>query len=141
MTGSTSGIARSSRTTTPLWQTALLAFVAAAIANSVLYFIANALLAEPVSVPAEMGVVNVISITISTLVGTVGALIAFAVVKRFTRRPARIFPIVAVGALIVSMAGPFGTPGLALSTRLVLALMHVIAAAIIVPLFMTYARD
>ncbi len=141
MTGNTSGIARSSRVRTPLWQTVLMAFIAAAIANIVLFFIANAILSEPVSVPAEMGVVNVVSITISTLVGTLGALLAFVLIKRFTRHPARTFLIVAVVALIVSMAGPFGSAGIALSTRLVLALMHIIAAAIIVPLLMPHAQD
>ncbi len=141
MTGSTSGIARSSRVRTPLWQTTLIAFIAAAIANIVLFFIANALLPQPVSIPAEMGAINIVSITISSLVGTLGALVAFVLIKRFTRHPARIFLIVSILALIVSMAGPFGSPGIALSTRLVLALMHVVAAAIIVPLLMAHAQD
>ncbi len=141
MTGNTSGIARPAGTNAPLWQIALRAFAAAAIANIAVYFIANAVLSEPLSVPAEMGVVNIVSITLSTLVGTIGAVIALVLIKRFMRHPGRTFQVVAVVALIVSLAGPFGVAGIALATRLVLALMHIIAATIIVGLLTPHTRD
>ncbi len=124
-----------------LWQTGLIAFAAAAIANLALYGLANALLAEPLRVPPEVGVVNVLSVVISTLAGTVGALVTFTLVKRFARRPAGTFQLLALIALIVSMAGPLGAPGIALATRLVLALMHIVTAAIIVALFIPRTRE
>ncbi len=124
-----------------LWQMGLIAFAAAAIANLALYTLANALLAEPLRVPPEVGAVNVLSVVISTLAGTVGALVTFTLVKHFARRPVGTFQLLALIALIVSMAGPLGVPEIELATRLVLALMHIVTAAIIVAVFIPRARQ
>jgi hypothetical protein len=72
-----------------------------------------------------------------TVVGVLGAVIAFAIVGRLARRPVRTFQIVAVVALVLSFLpdiGLFatGAPGATLPAVLVLMLMHIVAAVVAV---------
>lgn len=64
-----------------------------------------------------------------TAIGVVLAL-AFA---HWARRPARTFAAVTIVLTLVSFAGPITTGYATTGTRLVLALTHVVAAAIVIP--------
>ena len=53
-------------------------------------------------------------------------------IKRFARRPARTYVVTTLVLVAVSLVGPLGGVG-PLSTRIALAVAHLIAAAIVIP--------
>jgi hypothetical protein len=65
------------------------------------------------------------------LSGLVASLVLFALSK-FTKNSIKIFSIIGFVFLVVSMAGPFGTPNLPTGMRITLALMHLIAGSVII---------
>jgi hypothetical protein len=71
--------------------------------------------------------------------GAVGAVVIFAVISRFTRRPIRVFLGVAAVGLLVSFL-PIALAGATGSSAAALALMHVVAAATNVGLLATLDR-
>lgn len=120
---------------------ALLAAVAAAIANVLVYFIASGVGFIPQSflirmtsgeMPFTVGLV-----AITSVVGAVGAAIIFAVIGLFVRRPVRLFRIVAAVVLVLSFAMPLTIPGAPLAMILSLEVMHVVAWAVIFGLLTT----
>jgi hypothetical protein len=78
----------------------------------------------------------------SSAFAAVGAGLVLALLTRFSRQPVRLFIIVSAVVLVLSyipllqlgMADPPEYPGTTGGTLSVLGLMHVVAAAIIVPL-------
>jgi hypothetical protein len=123
---------------------ALLAAVAAAVANSLIFFGASALGFIPQSVliptaggesPLTLGMV-----AISSVIGVMGAAAVFAVIALFVRHPVRLFRIVAVLVLVLSFATPLTIPGVPLSMILSMEAMHVAAWAVIVGLLTNLAR-
>lgn len=118
-----------------LWLAALAAAGIAAIANIAIWLLAGAL-AVPLNiqvggpqspvVPLGAGPVIVMSVVPALL----GAALLW-LLNRFTARPRLVFQVVAVVVLLLSLAGPLLLP-VALANKLVLSLMHVVAAAVIV---------
>ena len=128
-----------------LW-VALLAMLAAIAANLVLYVVAGTLFPAVAAWPGA-GPGQIVGATVAYLLFGV---IALAVIARCTSRPARHFLIVAVVGLVLSLALPigvgfgYGAPGQPpadTATVLTLSLMHVVAFAISVPLFVRLALD
>lgn len=124
---------------------ALVAAVAAAVGNLLLFFVAGAALANPLEI--QMGgpgsPVVPLSATPIILTSTIPAFVAagfLALLGRFTRRPFLIFQVVAVVFLVLSLGGPLSLP-VATSTKVVLSLMHVIAAAAIVGVLSRMGRE
>jgi len=81
--------------------------------------------------------------------GVLGAVLVFAILRRFARRPVRIFRVVAVIVLVLSFVPdlwllaardrlPF--PGATLQSVATLMFMHVVAAAIAVGMLTTTGR-
>jgi hypothetical protein len=68
----------------------------------------------------------------ATVPPAIGAAILLAILNRFTSRPIRIFHWIAAIVLLVSFGGPLFLPPLGTSTRIVLSIMHVVAAGAIV---------
>ena len=123
-----------------LWATPLAA-VAATVGNAVLYFIASALGAMPQDfVVQDSGPITVTPVVLSSLIGTAGAAVVFAIVALLSRWPIRTFRIVAAVVLVLSFATPLTIPGAPLSMILTLELMHVVAAVIITGMLTTLAR-
>ena len=75
-----------------------------------------------------------------TVMGVVAAAIVFAVLGRFSARPIRLFPIVALVALVLSFAPTFGIAGAGTAYIGTLLLMHVVAALAAIGFFTTLAR-
>lgn len=119
-----------------------LAGVAAAAANAVVFYVGVALglVSESVGV-ANGEPLAVSAVVISTLVPALFGTVLFAVLGRFTRRPVRIFRIVAVVVLVLSLVTPFTIPGITAGMILVLLLMHVVAAAVITGVLTAGGRD
>jgi hypothetical protein len=111
---------------------ALVAAVATALVNTLVYYAASALGAIPhrVILPAPVnGPLSVGLVVVASLVGVLAAAIVFAVIGVAARRPVRLFRIVATVALVVSLLMPATIPGAPVSMILSLMLMHVVAWA------------
>lgn len=114
-----------------VWRGGLIALVASLVVNHIIRLIAVALLnPDPGFVPLTTWA----PVTMFTIIGVVGATIVYALLRRFTANPNRIFTTVAIVVFVVmlipdiifalnpaaSMA-PGTTPG----TMAALALMHI----------------
>ncbi|PSK63528.1 hypothetical protein B0E53_04535 [Micromonospora sp. MH33] len=120
----------------PIWLVSVLAGLAAATATE-LYGLA----ARAVGVPMQAGNIGAstsgpvtigmfaMGTAISVFCGTVLAVL----LARYARRPARIYLWTTIALTAVSMAGPYLAGATATSTKLMLALAHIIAAAIVIP--------
>ena len=124
---------------------ALLAALAAAVANTLVYFAASALgtISQDVLLPSPMGVspLTVGLVATTSVIGTVGAAVVFAIIGLFARRPVRLFRIVATVVLVLSSVMPATVPGVPMAMRLSLAVMHVVAWAVSVGVLTTLARQ
>jgi hypothetical protein len=123
-----------------------LSMLAASAANLGLYAAAGRLFPEvaawPGAGPGQIAGATFVYLLIGTIV--------FAVITRISTRPARHYWIVATIGLLLSMGlpisagfgyGPPGTPTARAPTVLTLGLMHIVAFAISVPLFIRLALD
>jgi hypothetical protein len=121
-----------------------LATVAATLANLVLRAIAVAVLDIP---QPEFEPLQVRAVIVSTVGGVIAAGIVFAIVVRLARDPARAFVIIAAVALLLSLYAPLSLgladppedPGTDAGSVGTLMLMHVVAAAIAVPVLISRA--
>lgn len=122
-----------------LWWASLLAGIAAIVANVLIYFIASAAGAIPQSVliPGMNQPITVVLVILNSFVPAILAAVLLALLNRFTRRPVRIFRIIAAVLLVLSFANPLTLPGAPLAMILALDLMHIVAAAIIVGVLTT----
>ena len=123
-----------------LW-VAPLAAVVAAIVNAIIFALADAagLFPDDVLLTSgqPMGLGPVVSVTI---IGVVGAVIVYALIGRFSRRPIRLFTIVAAVVLVLSFASPLSIPGAGAGYIAALELLHITTAAIAVGLLTRLAR-
>ncbi len=127
-----------------LWWVGLLAIVASSGANLLVYAIAVGLFAGP----REFPMLSPGSVITSTAVYLTFAVIAYAVVGRFARRPIWLFRRIAVVALLLSFIMPISAgAGMIVdaqadvATVLTLIIMHIVAAGISVSLLTTLARE
>jgi len=128
-----------------LWVSPL-AMLVATVSNLGLYSAAGRLFPE-VSAWSGAGPGQIVGANIVYLIA--GAIV-FALVARFSSRPARHFLIIATVGLLLSLwlplsaafgYGPPGTPAASVVTAVTLSLMHVISFLITVPLFIRLALD
>jgi hypothetical protein len=123
---------------------ALLAALAAAVANTLVYLAASALgtISQGVLLPSPMGVspLTVGLVATTSVIGAIGAAIVFAVIGLFARRSVRLFRIVAAAVLVLSFVPPATIPGAPLAMRITLGVMHVVAWALSVGVLTTLAR-
>ncbi|MGH3086667.1 MAG: DUF6069 family protein, partial [Rubrobacteraceae bacterium] len=78
-------------------------------------------------------------VVVASVVGAVGATVVFAVIGLFSRRPARLFWIVSIVALVLSFVAP-ATIGAPVAMIMSLEVMHVVAWAVIVGTLTTLTR-
>lgn len=120
------------------------AALAASIANALVFFAASGtgFIPQSVLVPAAGGEspITVGMVIVSSVAGAVGASVVFGVTGLFARRPARVFRILSVAALVVSFAMPLTIPGAPLSMIVSLEAMHIVAWVVVVGLLTTLAR-
>jgi hypothetical protein len=119
-----------------------LAIVAAAVANMVIQRIAAAAL-QP---DPGFGPLTPMPPILFSVIGVLGAVIVYALIGRFSRRPIALFRRVALIVLIVSIIPDLllfafpSMPGTTIATIAVLILMHIVAWAIAVGLLTRFAR-
>ena len=130
-----------------LWWVGLLTIVLAVVTNLIVR--AVALLFITVS-PEFLPLSDPIPTITFTIGGVLAAVIVFAIVGRFTRRPARVYTIIAVIALLLSLVpdimmlvdpASFPFPGANVGTVSVLLAQHIAAAVIAVWMLTTQAIE
>ncbi|MFH8462939.1 DUF6069 family protein [Streptomyces sp. NPDC017991] len=123
--------------TRPVWQVGALAVLAGAVVTE-----AFALVARGAGVPMEAagpGATEAAEIPVGGFAGGVlfwsvaGVVLAMAL-ARWAKRPARTFVVITVALTALSLVGPAVAPHTATSTQIVLAVSHVVAAAVVIPL-------
>lgn len=120
----------------------LVAAVVAAAGSAVLFLIGSAVgLITPDVVLPTGAPMTVFEPIFSSVVGTVGATTTLTIIARFTRRPIRIFRIVAAIVLVLSFTMPLGIAGAPLSYLAVVELMHVWVAGVAVTVLPALARE
>jgi hypothetical protein len=115
--------------------------IAAIAANVVYYLLASELLDIPMVAPSEdplekLSPLPVTDVIIFSLVFSIGASIIFLVTANFSPRPAQVYVGLCVVVLILSLFMPLmiPTPPVPMATKFVLASMHVLGAAVLVPI-------
>jgi Family of unknown function (DUF6069) len=108
-----------------------IAAVAAVVVNVVLQLLAVALF----DIPDDFEHIELRAVIVSTLIGVIAAGLVYAIVARSAEDPARTFTIVAVVALLLSLAAPLSLGFDETAAVLTLVLMHVLTAAIVIAAF------
>ena len=108
----------------------------AAVAAVVVNVLVRALAIALFDIPEAFEHLELRAVIVSTLVGVVAAALVYAVIRRLANDPVRTFTIVAIIALLLSLAAPLSVrdegDAAAVGT---LMLMHVLTAAIVIGVF------
>ena len=114
-----------------------LAGLIAAVINVVLFYIGTATGAIPADliIPNAGQPLTVIPVIIASFVPAIAAGLLLALLNRFTKRPLRIFNIIAVILLVFSFSSPFSIPGVPVGMIVILNLMHVVVAGAVLVAF------
>lgn len=117
-----------------VWTGVLIAAIVAAVINSIIFFVGNALVAEPIQVTfganPELQDLTVWQVILATVIPAIGAGLTYSVIGLFSKRATMIFLIVGALLLLISFAPPL-TLSVAASAKVVLVLMHLVAACTI----------
>ena len=115
--------------------------VAAVLANVLVYFIGSAVVGYD---PQFIVLANVSATILFTVVPAIVAVLLYAILLRFSSNPTRIFTILAVVVLIISLIPDLAyipsVPGASTGQTAFLMLMHVVAAGVIVWMLTTLTR-
>lgn len=120
-----------------LWWVGLVAALSATVAN-VIFFVVTKGLGIPYILPlqgpeAPLELLPVMMVVIASMVPTIGATFLLVVLGKFLAKPLRVFWIISVVFLLGSLVLPLTLPvTVAVSTKIGLSAMHVIAGAAIV---------
>ena len=114
---------------------------AAVLANDLVYAAGSALVGYD---PRFLPLATVNGTILFTLIPAIVAVTLYAALRRFARRPARVFAIIAAVVFVVTLILDFTSirtvPGATGGPTGVLVLMHIVAAGVIVGLLTTRAR-
>ena len=113
----------------------------ATAANVIYYLLATGLFGIPMLAleqfpPPELSPIPVTDEVLFSFIFSFGAGVVLLIVANFTRRPAQVYLVITLIVLIISLFQPFmmPTPPIPLSTPVVLASMHILDAAVLVPI-------
>ena len=119
----------------------LVGFISAAAANVIFYLLVTGLLGVPMVAPEqfpppELSLIPVTDVILFSFIFSLGAGVVFLVVANLSRRPAPVYLGISLVVLVISLFLPFRMPRppVPVSTPVVLAGMHVIGAALLVPI-------
>jgi len=115
--------------------------VAAIVANVLVYYIGRAIVGYD---PEFIVLSDVSPAILFTVVPAIVAVVLYALLMRFTSDPARIFTIIAAVVLVISLIPDFTyiptVPGASTGQAIILAIMHVVAAVVIVTMLTSFSR-
>lgn len=126
-----------------LW-VAPLAGVAAAVANLLVFVLAQSIFAIPFVIPlggptAAPEQLPVVAVILASFIPALAAGAFYALLARFAPRPTLFFLVIAAVVLVASFFGPLGLP-VAAATQFALNLMHVVAGVVISAMLVTLGR-
>lgn len=124
-----------------LWWIALVAGAVAVIGNLIVFGIARAL-NVPLDIPTgpqTSGPLTVAPVIATSFIPALLAAGFLALLSRFVKRPLRMFQSVGIVAALLSLLGPSLMP-IAGATKVILILMHLVAAGSIIGVFSSLAR-
>ena len=86
--------------------------------------------------PPELSLIPVTDVVIFSVIFSLGASLVLLIVSNISRRPAQVYLAISLVVLILSLFLPFmvPTPPVPISTPIVLASMHILGAAVLVPI-------
>lgn len=120
----------------------LVAGLVAAVVDVIIFFIGSSL-GVPFIIsmgPGQEQTLNALPFIATSVIPALLAAVFYGLLGRLTKRATTIFVVVAVVFALLSLSGPLLMP-VAQSTRLVLALLHLVTAAIITYGLTRYARQ
>ena len=132
--------------TSSLLKVALLAALASAAINAVLFFIGDAtgMIDKAIGIPGPEGAVQsitLIPVIMSSIIPTLIAAGVLLLLNRFTENPIRIYGIVTIVLFVVTLANPFmGIPNIPLIMGLWLIVMHAVVAGVAWYAFSNYTK-
>ncbi len=123
--------------TRKLLTVAPLAGLVAAAINAVLFYIGTATGAIPADliIPNAGQPLTIGPVIIASVVPVIVAGLLLALLNRFTKRPLRIFNVIAVVLLVLSFTSPFSIPNVPVGMIIILNLMHVVVAGAVLVAF------
>ncbi len=120
-----------------IWWVGLVAAISAAVVN-VIFFLVTKGLGVPYIMPlqgpdAALEALPAMMVAIASIIPAIGATILLVILGKFLANPIRIFWIISGVFLVISFAGPLTEPAtVAVSTKIALNIIHVIAGVAIV---------
>ena len=115
--------------------------ISAIAANVIFYLLATELLGIPMVAleqfpPPELSLLPVTDVVIFSFVFSFGASLVFLLVANISQRPAQVYLAICLVVLILSLFMPFmiPTPPVPMATKIVMASMHILGAAVLVPI-------
>ncbi len=116
-----------------LLKSGIIAGLIVATINIILYYIAKSLgiVNDEIILPNGSPLQLLPVVISSILPGIVAALVLWGISK-ISKNPVKIFTLVGLGFLLVTMIGPVATPNLTVGFKIVLSLMHFIAGGFII---------
>ena len=117
-----------------LWPIGLVAAAGATVANVVFFFVSKEIgIPYLVTMQGSLGPLPPVMVIVSSVIPAVAATVLFALLGKFLSRPIRVFTIISIIVLLISLAPPLTMPGeVAVSTKVSLVVMHIITAAVTV---------
>jgi hypothetical protein len=120
----------------------LASVVAASIANVLVFYVGNLFVHYD---PAFVELGSAIGIGVFTLFCSIGAVPVYGLILHSVKRPERVFTIVSVVALVLSIVPDITyiptVEGASIGQTGILILMHIVAAAVIVGMLTSYTRQ
>lgn len=122
-------------------QAIVIGALVAIAANVIYYLMATELFGIPMLAPEqfpppELSLIPVTDVVLFSFIFSFGAGVVFLIVANIARRPAQVYLAITLVVLIISLFLPFmmPTPPVPISTPVVLASMHVLGAAVLLPI-------
>ena len=114
-----------------------LAGVIAAAINAVLFYTGSAMGTIPTDFvfPNTGQPLTIVPVLIFSFMPAIAGGLLLAVLNRFTKRPLRIFTIIALAILAVSFVGPISIPNAPPGLSVILELMHVVVVSVVLTAF------
>lgn len=127
-----------------LWKAGLGAIVLTILGNLLVYGV-GLVLGVPFVIQdpsGALGPLPVAAIVVASTIPLVGATLLFWLLGKFLSRPILVFWVISAIVFVLSFGGPFSLPAeVALSTKIGLSVMHVVAAAVAVGVLTTLGRE
>lgn len=115
------------------------AVVAAVVAAVAVWLLIEVAIGVDLQAPAFEGSqqgfdVGSLEVVMTSALASLAAWVLLGLLERWSRRPGPVWTWIAIGAFVVSLSGPMSGTGIPTPHRWLLALLHVVVAAVLIPL-------